>query len=231
MIRLFKECARGGYYLKPGDIVGTIRQIRNDRHKDCTPITVTVKNKDVADRVLDAASNCRINGSRRPNPDDAQAGRFGFLRPSLSEKERKDIRDKKKQRNTPEGKGQAEIKKREYESRMGAEEWTNLVTEEYTGEEDDQIRMDVANSTANAATETPPPVTQDKNQGDNQDENLNTVQEQTEQEKEIESLRRQLNTISGHNEQLLTQNGLYRQRNASLENSKKNNNENQENQA
>ena len=39
--RLFKECARRGYWLKAGDIVGTIRQIQNDRHPSHLPITVT----------------------------------------------------------------------------------------------------------------------------------------------------------------------------------------------
>ena len=50
VIRLFKECARGGYWLKPGDIVGTIRQINNDRHPQNLPITVTCKDKEVAEK-------------------------------------------------------------------------------------------------------------------------------------------------------------------------------------
>lgn len=128
--RLLIECARGGFYLKPGDITGSIRQIKNDRHPDYLPITVTVKDKETAEKVLEAASNIRINGSRREKPGDKESGIFGFLRPSLTEQERKAIKERKKFKDSPAGRGQAEIRKRQYESRTDAEEWAELVTEE-----------------------------------------------------------------------------------------------------
>ena len=54
---------------------------------------------------------------RKARPDDKEKGRFGFLRPSLTEQERKAIKDKKRLKETPAGQGQAEIRKRQYESR------------------------------------------------------------------------------------------------------------------
>ena len=214
--RLFKECARGGYWLKPGDIKGTIRQITNDRHPQHIPITVTCKDKDVAEKVLDAASNIKINGSRRARPDDEEKGRFGFLQRSLSAKERKDIRDKKRMRATPAGQGQAEIRKRQYESRTGAEEWAELITEEYNGEEDPNNSMSTDMGTMGPTT----PTRSNKNQ----DENLNrispkqtTVSLQSAKEIENVMLKKQIETMSKHAEQMAAQNDRYRQRNENLE--------------
>ena len=211
VVRLFKECARGGYWLKPGDIKGSIRQITNDRHPQHIPITVTCKDKDVVEKVLDAASNIKINGSRKARPDDKEKGRFGFLRRSLSEQERKAIRDKKRMRATPAGQGQAEIRKRQYESRTGAEEWADLVSEEYNGEEDPNDSMTVDGTMVPTTPE-------------NQDENLNrispqqaTVSLQSAQEIENEKLRKQIETMSKHADQMAAQNDRYRQRNENLE--------------
>ena len=181
VLRLFRECANGGYWIKPGDIVGTIRQIRNDRHPQHLPITVTCKDKEVAEKVLDAASNIEINGSRKTRPDDEEKGRFGFLRPSLDPRERKAIRDKKRLKATPAGQGQAEIRRRQYESRTGSEEWADLVTEEYNGEKEPHDTM-VVDSTI---------VSTPVKENENQDKNLNRISPQqaaaslkTEQEKE-----------------------------------------------
>ena len=223
VVRLFKECARGGYWLKPGDIKGTIRQITNDRHPQHIPITVTCKDKNVAEKVLDAASDIKINESRRARPDDEEKGRFGFPTRSLLAKERKEIRDKKRMRATPAGQGQAEIRKRQYESRTGAEEWAELITEEYNGEEDPNDSMTVDGTMV--------PTTPTKS-NENQDENLNrispqqaTVSLQSAKEIENEKLRKQIETMTKHAEQMAAQNDRYRQRNENLEDKLRKDNE------
>ena len=135
----------------------------------------------IAEKVLDAASNIKINGSRKARPDDAEKGRFGFLRPFLDPRERKAIRDKKRLKATPAGQGQAEIRRRQYESRTGSEEWADLVTEEYNGEKEPHDTM-VVDSTI---------VSTPVKENENQDKNLNRISPQqaaaslkTEQEKE-----------------------------------------------
>ena len=135
VIRLLKELARGGFFLKPDDIVGTVRQIQNDRHPQHLPITVTCKDKETAENIITAASNIYLNGGRRAKADDEEKGRFGYFRPSLSEAERKAIKEKHRLKETPHGKGQAEIRQRKYDSQTGAEEWSELIREEYNGEE------------------------------------------------------------------------------------------------
>ena len=152
---------------------------------------------------------------RKARPDDKEKGRFGFLRPSLSEQERKAIRDKKRMRGTPAGQGQAEIRKRRYESRTGAEEWADLVTEEYNREEDPNDSMTVDGTMV--------PTTPTKSR-ENQDENLNRISPQqaavslqSTQEIENEKLRKQIETMSKHADQMAAQNDRYRQRNENLE--------------
>ena len=61
-------------------------------------------------------------------------------------------------------------------------------------------------------------------ENENQDENLNSISPQqaaaslqTKQEKENEKLRKQIETMSKHADQMLAQNDHYRQRNANLE--------------
>ena len=215
VIRLFKECARGGYWLKPGDIKYTIRQIGNSRNPHYIPITVTCKDRDVAERVLEAASNIKINGSRRVKDDDKEKGRFGFLRPSLTPQERKAIRDKKREKQTPAGQGQAELKKRQYESRTGPNEWAELITEEYNGEEAPPVHMVVDDTTR--------PITPARNNV-HQDENLNKISpakevtsQQTAQEKENEKLKKQLALMAEQAEKMPTLNDRYRERNATME--------------
>ena len=134
---------------------------------------------------------------------------------SLSAEERKEIIDKKRMRATPAGQGQAEIRKRQYESRTGAEEWADLVTEEYNGEEDPNNSMLVDGTMG--------PTTPSKS-NKNQDENLNrispqqaTVSLQSAKEIENEKLRKQIETMSKHAEQMAAQNDRYRQRNENLE--------------
>ena len=218
VIRLFKECARGGYWLKPGDIKGTIRQIGNSRNPDYIPITVTCKDRDVAEKVLEAASNIKINGSRKTRDDDKEKGRFGFLRPSLSPQERKAIRDKKKEKQTPAGQGQAELKKRQYESRTGITEWADLVTEEYNGEEAPQEHMVVDDTTVSTPTRNN--VSQENQI---RDENLNNnppqevTPKQTAQDKENEKLKNQIAEMAKQAENMSTLNDRYREKCENLE--------------
>ena len=135
---------------------------------------------------------------------------------SLSAEERKEIIDKKKMRATPAGQGQAEIRKRQYESRTGAEEWAELITEEYNGEEDPNNSMSTDMGTMGPTT----PTRSNKNQ----DENLNrispkqtTVSLQSAKEIENVMLKKQIETMSKHAEQMAAQNDRYRQRNENLE--------------
>ena len=230
VVRLLKECARGGYWLKPGDIKGTIRQITNNRHPQHIPITVTCKDKDVAEKVLTAASNIFINGSRKARHDDEEKGRFGYLRRSLSEKERKDIRDKKRMRATPAGQGQAEIRKRQYESRTKADEWAEIITEDYNGEEDTNNSVPTDVGTMEPSTPT--------RMSTNQDENLNrispkqaTTSQQSTKETENEMLRKQIETMTKHAEAMAAQNEHFRQRNENLEGKLRKDNDKEQNQA
>ena len=216
--RLFKECARGGYWLKAGDIVGTIRQIQNDRHPTHLPITVTCKDKETAESVLTAASNIFINGSRKARPDDEERGRFGFFRPSLSEQERRAIKEKHKQKDTPHGRGQVEIRQRKYESHTGADEWADLITDDYDGEDEQNA---IWHTAVNGG---PPPMdTSVPSAPRIEDENLNmipkesTAPPQNTQETENEKLKKQLEVMTKQAELMSQQNNQYRQRNATLE--------------
>ena len=222
VLRLFRELARGGYFVKPNDIEGSDRQIQNTRHPQHLPITVKCKDKETAENVITAASNIYLNGGRRAKPDDEEKGRFGYFRPSLSEFERKAISDKHKQRNTPHGKGQAEIRQRKFDSHTGAEEWADLIREE--------VDLRMANAAANdddMATgdidvpKTPTKITED--------ENLNmispkttTAPTQSAQDKENEKLKKQIEEMTKHAESLANLNDQFRQRNANLEELNKN---------
>ena len=152
---------------------------------------------------------------RKARPDDKEKERFGFLRPSLTEQERKAIKDKKRMKETPAGQGQAEIRKRQYESRTGSEEWADLMTDEYNGEDDPHDNMAVDNTIVHTT-----PTKENKNQ----DENLNRIsppQEavslQSAQEKENEKLRKQIEAMSKPADQMATPNDHYRKPNANLE--------------
>ena len=220
VVRLFKELARGGYFIKPGDIAGTIRQIQNDRHPHHLPITVTCKDKETAENVINAASNIYLNGGRRAKHDDEEKGRFGFFRPSLSEQERKAIKDKKKERETPHGKGQAEIRQRKYDSHTGAEEWDDLIRDEYRGENEfNEFNTSATADGGMAVVDPEVPTTPIRI---DEDENQNTppvtaAPTQSAQEKETEKLKKQLEEVTKNAESMAKLNDQYRKRNATLE--------------
>ena len=242
VVRLLRELARGGFFLKPGDIAGTIRQIQNDRHPEHLPITVTCKDKETAENIITAASNIFLNGGRRPKLDDVEKGRFGYFRPSLSEAERKAIKERHKQRETLHGKGQAEIRQRKYDSQTNAEEWSDLIREEFKGEEEENLANaanigDPQTPHENMVVEdtegprNPTPTNMQKTA--TEDENLNRLtppktaaptQSSQEKEDENEKLKRQLAEITKQAESLANINNHFRQRNATLEELTKNKN-------
>ena len=242
VVRLLRELARGGFFLKPGDIAGTIRQIQNDRHPEHLPITVTCKDKETAENIITAASNIFLNGARRPKLDDIEKGRFGYFRPSLSEAERKAIKERHKQRETLHGKGQAEIRQRKYDSQTNAEEWSDLIREEFKGEEEENLANaanigDPQTPHENMVVEdtegprNPTPTNMQKTA--TEDENLNRVtppktaaptQSSQDKANENEKLKRQLAEITKQAEALANLNNQFRQRNVTLEEQAKNNN-------
>ena len=71
-------------------ILHTMRQVRNDGHPDDIPITVTLASKELVVEILEAAKNRDLCGWSKPREVDEEAGRVGYTRKSLSEKERKE---------------------------------------------------------------------------------------------------------------------------------------------
>ena len=245
VVRLLRELARGGFFLKPDDIAGTIRQIQNDRHPEHLPITVTCKDKETAENIITAASNIFLNGGRRAKHDDEEKGRFGYFRPSLSEAERKAIKEKHKQRETPHGKGQAEIRQRKYDSQTNAEEWSDLIREEYKGEEEENLANaantgfgdpqtphenmvdmeDIEGPRNSTQTNMPKTVTEDENRNKvTPPKTAAPTQSSQDKENENEKLKRQLAEITKQAETLANLNNQFRQRNVTLEEQAKNNN-------
>ena len=169
------------------------------------------------------ASNIFINGSRKAKPDDEEKGRFGFFRPSLSEQERRAIKEKHRLKETPHGKGQAEIRQRKYESHTGADEWADLITDDYDGEDEQNTIWHTAANGGPPAVDTVVPTSPPRI-NENEDENLNTInppetttQSAQEKENETEKLKKQIEAMTKQAELMANQNNQYRQRNATLE--------------
>ena len=179
-----------------------------------------MKDKETAESVLTAASNIFINGNRKARPDDEEKGRFGFFRPSLSEQERRAIKEKKKQKDTPHGRGQAEIRQRKYESRTGADEWAELITDDYDGEDEQNASWHTA---ANGGPPTMDIIVPSSPQNIIGDVNLNTISnestatKQSSQETENEMLKKQIEEMAKRAEQMAYENDSYRQRCSNLE--------------
>ena len=126
VIRILRELKRGGFTVKDGDVVDTVRQWKNTRHPDHIPITITFSTPDVRADVLFAATEMGLIGSRTPRRGDEEHGRIGFLRRSFTERERKNIRLNREWRNSPQGAAYLEIKNREENSRTEEEEWAGI---------------------------------------------------------------------------------------------------------
>ena len=129
VIDIMRELKRGGFKVKDGDIVDTVRQVKNTRHPDFIPITISVISGEIAKEILAAAAEIGLIGARDPRRGDKENGRIGFLRKSLSERERKNIRKRKEWRQTPQGQAHAEILRREENSRTDQEEWAKIKLE------------------------------------------------------------------------------------------------------
>ena len=130
VVKVLRELKRTGYTLKQGDITSTVRQWKNTRHPDFIPITITFSSEDIRTHVTEAALEAQIVGARTPRNGDQEYDRIGYLRKSLTERERKELRIRREKRNSPEGMAFAEIRKREENSRADEDDWANFPLEE-----------------------------------------------------------------------------------------------------
>ena len=115
-----------------------MRQWKNTRHSDHIPITITFRDEETRVRVEEAALEGGLKGHRTPREGDEEYDRIGFIRRSLSERERKELKIRRDKRNSPEGVVFAEIKKREDNSRTDQDDWTDFDVE---GDEDPIIEI------------------------------------------------------------------------------------------
>ncbi len=79
------------------------------------PITITLKSADVANQVREAALEVGILNGRLVRRDDVEKDRIGFLRRSLTQKERKKIKARAEFYNSDRGKSLKEIQRKEAE--------------------------------------------------------------------------------------------------------------------
>ena len=138
--KFLRELRRYGYVFKNGDVIGSVRQWKNTRHPEHIPITITFRDEDTRFRVEEAALEGGLKGHRTPREGDEEYDRIGFIRRSLSERERKELKIRRDKRNSPEGMAFAEIKKREDNSRTDQDDWTNYDVE---GDEDPIVEIPV----------------------------------------------------------------------------------------
>ena len=140
VIRILRELKRGGFTVKDGDVVDTVRQVKNTRHPDHIPITITFSTPEIKAEVLFAAAEIGLIGSRQYRRGDEEHGRIGFLRKSLTERERKNIRQNKEWRKSPQGKAYIEIRNREKNSRTDEDEWANIpLAEDLDSDRDSRV--------------------------------------------------------------------------------------------
>ena len=142
VVRLLKELKKAGFDLKNKQIVHTVRQVNNPRHPDAIPITVTMSDPKLVEEILDAAMELGLCGKRVFRPDDERNGRFGFIRRSLTKKEIQEIKAKHLKRQSPMGKAQAELRRREEESKTDREEWADICVEDEV--EENNVEMDTS---------------------------------------------------------------------------------------
>ena len=62
--RILRELKRGGFTVRDGDVVNTVRQWKNTRHPDHIPVTITFSTPEVRADVLFAAAEMGLIGSR-----------------------------------------------------------------------------------------------------------------------------------------------------------------------
>jgi len=126
VIKILKELRSGGFILKNGDVTGTTRQQKNERHLDFIPITVSTRTPEITTKILEAAVIGQLANFRAPKAGDAENDRIGYLRRSLTHRERQSIKNKAEWRRSARGRAHIEIKKRVEESTTSQEEWENM---------------------------------------------------------------------------------------------------------
>ena len=130
-VKVLRELQGGGYTLKNGHIIGTERQVRNNRNKNgCQPITITLKDGYIAEDIKLAADKVGLLNARDPKANDTAEDNIGYLRRSLSEEERKRIGTTKKFFESKAGKALKEIRRRQYESKRNAAAWAKIDVEQ-----------------------------------------------------------------------------------------------------
>lgn len=134
--KILRELRPGGFVVKNGDVEGSKRQIRNTRNIGKQPITITLRTAELADQVRASAYEVGILNTRMEKPDDLAKDRIGWLRRSLTQKERKKIRARAEFENSEQGKSLREIQRREDEQTTDQEEWSGMNLETDDGEED-----------------------------------------------------------------------------------------------
>ena len=131
--KFLRELKIFGYNFKNGDVVGSARQWKNTRHPEYIPITITFCDEDTRYQAEEAALEGGLKGHRTPREGDEVYDRIGFIRRSLSERERKELKIRRDKRNSPAGIAFAEIKRREDNSRSNQDDWAGYDVE---GDED-----------------------------------------------------------------------------------------------
>ena len=134
--KILRELRPGGFVVKNGDVEGSKRQIRNTRNIEKQPITITLRTAELADQVRASAYEVGILNTRMEKPDNLAKDRIGWLRRSLTQKERKKIRARAEFENSEQGKSLREIQRREDEQTTDQEEWSGVNLETDDGEED-----------------------------------------------------------------------------------------------
>ena len=135
VVRILRELIRGGYTVKDGHVVETVRQWKNTRHPAEIPITITFSNAEVRTDAMMAAAEAGLAGARTPRRGDVQNGRIGYLRKSLTERERKNIRQNREWRESKQGIAYLEVKTREENSRADTDDWADFQIEAELGNE------------------------------------------------------------------------------------------------
>ena len=149
--KFLRELKEVGYTPTNGDVVGNVRQWRNTRHPDYIPITITFRDESTRLRVEEAALEAGLKEHRTPRAGDEEFDRIGYIRRSLSERERKELKIRNEKRNSPAGMAFAEIKRREENSRADQDDWAELNLE---GDEDPEIDPPIIEQVEPAANQT-----------------------------------------------------------------------------
>ena len=133
VVRILRELIRGGYEVKDGHVVETVRQWKNTRHPAEIPITITFSDAEVRTEAMTAAAEAGLAGARFPRRGDVEEGRIGYLRKSLTERERKNIRQNREWRESKQGIAYIEVKTREEDSRADTDDWAGFRIEAESG--------------------------------------------------------------------------------------------------